>query len=66
VIGSHSLLCILHPETYDLEIVEDALKLNLSNTANEGPVRIQHKCIYVFPEMKLYAASLFPKQSWNF
>ncbi len=32
-------------------------------TANEGPVRIQYKClvpIYVFPEMKL----LFPKQNY--
>jgi hypothetical protein len=34
------------------------------HTANEGPVRIQYKClvpIYVFPEMKL----LFPKQNYN-
>jgi len=34
-------------------------------TANEGPVRIQYKClvpIYVFAEMKL---SLFPKQNYN-
>ncbi len=33
-------------------------------TANEGPVRIQYKClvrIYVFPEMKL----LFPKYNSN-
>jgi hypothetical protein len=33
-------------------------------TANEGPVKIQYKClvpIYVFPEMKL----LFPKQNYN-
>ncbi len=33
-------------------------------TANEGPVRIQYKClvhIYVFPAMKL----LFPKQNYN-
>jgi hypothetical protein len=33
-------------------------------TANEGPVRIQFKClvpIYVFPEMKL----LFPKHKYN-
>ncbi len=33
-------------------------------TVNEGPVRIQYKClvpIYVFPEMKL----LFPKQNYN-
>ncbi len=33
-------------------------------TANEGPVRIQYKClvlIYVFPEMKL----LFPKQNYT-
>jgi hypothetical protein len=32
--------------------------------ANDGPVRIQYKClvpIYVFPEMKL----LFPKQNYN-
>jgi hypothetical protein len=34
------------------------------HTANEGPVKIQYKClvpIYVFPEMKL----LFPKQNYN-
>jgi hypothetical protein len=34
------------------------------HTANEGPVRIQYKClvpIYVFPEMKL----LFSKQKYN-
>jgi hypothetical protein len=34
------------------------------HTANEGPVRIQYKClvpIYVFPEMKL----LFSKQNYN-
>jgi hypothetical protein len=33
-------------------------------TANEGPARIQYKClvpIYVFPEMKL----LFLKQNYN-
>ncbi len=33
-------------------------------TANEGPVRVQYKClvpIYVFPEMKLF----FPKQNSN-
>ncbi len=33
-------------------------------TANEGPVRIQYKClvpIHIFPEMKL----LFPKQNYN-
>jgi hypothetical protein len=33
-------------------------------TANEGPVRVQYKClvpIYVFPEMKL----LFLKQNYN-
>jgi hypothetical protein len=33
-------------------------------TANEGPVRIQYKClvpIYGFPEVKL----LFPKQNYN-
>jgi len=31
-------------------------------TANEGPARIQYKClvpIYIFPEMKL----IFPKQN---
>jgi hypothetical protein len=36
----------------------------VSCTANEGPVRIQYKClapIYVFPEMKL----LFPVQNFN-
>jgi hypothetical protein len=34
-------------------------------TANEGPVKIQYKClvpIYVFPEMKHGAASLFPNR----
>ncbi len=33
--------------------------------ANEGPVRIQYKClvpIYIFPEMKL----LFPKQKYMY
>jgi hypothetical protein len=38
--------------------------LYYSTPANEGPVRIQYKClvpIYVFPEMKL----LFPKQNYN-
>ncbi len=45
---------------------------NLSTTAsnaNEGPVRIQYKClvpIYVFPEMKLRAlVTIFPKQNYN-
>jgi hypothetical protein len=36
----------------------------VSNTANEGPERIQYKCLvlhYVFPEMKL----LFLKQNYN-
>ena len=31
-------------------------RVNIKHTANEGPVRIQYKClvpIYVFPEMKL-------------
>ncbi len=40
------------------------LPLGHSCTANEGPVRIQYKClvsIYVFPEMKL----LFPKKNYN-
>jgi hypothetical protein len=35
-----------------------------SNTANEGTMRIQYKClvpIYLFPERKL----LFPKQNYN-
>jgi hypothetical protein len=41
-------------------------------TANEGPVRVQYKClfpIYAFPEMKLCtvqcAASLVLKQNYN-
>ncbi len=37
------------------------------HTANEGPMRIQYKClvpIYVFPEMKLRGL-LFPKQNYN-
>jgi hypothetical protein len=36
-------------------------------TANEGPVRIQHKGlvpIYVFLDMKLHGL-LFPKQNYN-
>jgi hypothetical protein len=40
------------------------LKWFCSHTANEGPVRIQFKClvpIYVFPVMKL----LFPKQKYT-
>jgi hypothetical protein len=40
------------------------LPSSLIHTANEGPMRIQYKClvpIYVFPEMKL----LFPKQNYN-
>jgi hypothetical protein len=38
--------------------------VTIKYTANEGPVRIQYKClvpIYVFPEMKL----LFPKHNDN-
>ncbi len=40
------------------------------HTSNEGPVRIQYKCmvpIYVFPQMKLVycATSLFLKQNYN-
>jgi hypothetical protein len=56
-------------------ILQDALDSVLSvyvynrceeqyRTANEGPVRIQYKClvpIYVFPVMKL----LFPKHNYN-
>jgi hypothetical protein len=41
--------------------------IHTTNTANEGPVRIQDKClvsIYEFPEMKL-AALLFPKQNYS-
>jgi hypothetical protein len=36
--------------------------------ANEGPVRVQYKClvpIYVFPEKLNCAASLFLKQNYN-
>jgi hypothetical protein len=36
-------------------------------TANEGPVRMQYKClvlIYVFPEMKL-PGLVIPKQTYN-
>jgi hypothetical protein len=39
----------------------------VSCTANEGPYRIQYKClfpIYVFPEIKL-CSELFPKQNYN-
>jgi hypothetical protein len=42
---------------------EEAMPLHYGHTANEGPVKIQYKClvpIYVFPEMKL----LFPKQNY--
>jgi hypothetical protein len=50
----------------DLEakVAQLQLVVSTSCTANEGPVRIQYKClvpIYVFPEMKL----LFPKQNYN-
>jgi hypothetical protein len=41
-----------------------AVTVILTCTANEGPVRIQYKClvpIYVCPEMK----PLFPKQNYN-
>jgi hypothetical protein len=40
------------------------IKYNLLHTSNEGPVRIEYKClvpIYVFPERKL----LFLKQNYN-
>jgi hypothetical protein len=40
------------------------LTKTLRHTANEGPVRIQYKClvpIYLFPEIK----QLFPKQNYN-
>jgi len=40
------------------------LQLGTLHTANEGPARIQYKClvpIYVFKEMKL----LFPKENYN-
>jgi hypothetical protein len=40
------------------------LDSTLSNTANEGPVRIQYKClvpVYVFPKNE----KLFPKQNYN-
>jgi hypothetical protein len=40
------------------------LSLLGAHTANEGPVKIQYKClvpIYVFPEMKL----IFPNQNYN-
>jgi hypothetical protein len=40
------------------------MALHSAYTANEGPVRIQYKCLvltYVFPEMKL----IFPKQNYN-
>ncbi len=39
----------------------------MGRTANEGPVRIQYKClvpIYVFPEMKLRGLAI-PKQNYN-
>ncbi len=36
-------------------------------TANEGPVRIQYKCLYIFPEMKLctVCSLLISKQNYN-
>ncbi len=43
---------------------QESRSLECDCTANEGPVRIQYKClvpIYVFPEMKL----LFQKQNYN-
>jgi hypothetical protein len=39
-------------------------RFDLHYTANEGPVRIQYKCLVaidVFPEIKLF----FPKQNYN-
>jgi hypothetical protein len=49
---------LLKGQFHDMDIV---LK---TYTVNEGPVRIQYKClvpVYVFPEMKLF----FPKQNYN-
>ncbi len=57
---------ILHNFGQDLYVHCMYLLLDstLSNTANEGPVRIQYKClvpIHVFPKMK----QLVPKQYYN-
>ncbi len=49
--------------TVTQSILSDKSVVDSGYTANEGPVRIQYKClvpIYVFPEMKL----LFPKQNY--
>jgi hypothetical protein len=57
----------MHTEAEFLDVIEtEALRVILlaMHTSNEGPVRIQYKCvvpIYVFPEMKL----LFPKHYNN-
>ncbi len=48
--------------------IRKAFELVKNHTTMEGAVRIQYKClvpIYVFPEMKLRAALLFPKQNCN-
>ncbi len=53
-----TFLCLVKDTKMDRQYI-------LHHIANEGPLRIQYKClvpIYVFPEMKL----LFPKQSYNF
>jgi hypothetical protein len=45
-------------------VIDFLYQLAISRTANEGPVRIQYKClvpVYVFPERKL----LVPKNNFN-
>jgi hypothetical protein len=43
-----------------LQLESDSTPISLINTANEGPVRIQYKClVYVFPEMKLRGLFIF-------
>ncbi len=66
-IKAANLLSIRNSPTFGLYQAETEILLyiNVPCTANEGPVRIEYKClvpIYVFPEMKLW----FPKQNYYF
>ncbi len=67
-----SLTFLILNKPYSYSLIKMAIRLDVNLllslyglwTANEGPVRIQFKClvpIYVFPEMKM----LFPKQNSN-
>jgi hypothetical protein len=55
-----------HNNNYeDLSETEGKSKEMLFFTANEGPVRIQYKClvpVYVYPEMKLHGLVIFKSE----